>query len=70
MSVDISFGALCPPLADQLPAGTIPAETLDHLQRDADAITRLAVRGLLTDAQIHAARSKLVKKIASAASGR
>lgn len=66
MSIDIAFGALCPPLSEQLPAGVIPVETLDHLQRDADAITRLAVRGLLTAVQVHAARSKLVEKIAAA----
>ncbi len=58
----LSFGALAPPLIEQVPE----LAALDALkfQQDADAITRLAVRGLLTEAEVHRARQRLVTRIA------
>lgn len=63
----IQFGALAPRLAEQvgIRAYTLQKRIsiLKHQQRDADAITRLAVRGLLPDAQVHAARKRLMKNL-------
>ena len=60
----ITFGALAPPLCEQL--GVPPARVALH-QKQADAITRLLVAGLLTDGEAHRARARLVKHIALSA---
>lgn len=57
------FGALAPSLADQLKADDRQSEILAPYQKDADAITRLSVRGLLSEAEIYRARTRLVQKI-------
>jgi hypothetical protein len=54
------FGALARPLCEQLGR---PAADVEAWQQDADAITRLAVRGLLTDRERHAARCRLLRRI-------
>lgn len=54
----IAMGPLAPPLHEQL---GIDADAAGPHQRDADAISRLAVRGLLTDAETHKARKRLLK---------
>jgi hypothetical protein len=58
----IEFGALVPSLSDQL---RLPAKILRHSQRDADAITRLAVRGLLTEREAHAVRRRLTTRLST-----
>lgn len=63
--ISIELGALAPPLAEQL--GLESTERLDHLQKDADALTRLRVRGLLTERESTAASKRLVKRIVSLA---
>jgi hypothetical protein len=66
MSVTLRFGARAPSLAEQLgypkpePGSS---SLLDHLQLDADAITRLQQRGLLADPDALRARRRLVEKI-------
>lgn len=60
--VTVRLGALAPPLAAQL---GMPPEPLLHHQADLDAITRLAVRGLLPERQVVAARRKVLKAIAA-----
>ena len=62
MKLGLTFGAMVPPLREQL-AG-VKAGKVAHWQRDADAITRLAVRGLLPDAQVRKCRQKLMNQIA------
>lgn len=64
----LNFGALCHPIAKQLKdqgvrmnVGIRGSATI--WQKDADAITRLAVRQLLPDAAARSARKKLLKKI-------
>lgn len=53
----IIFGATAPKLSAQV-------QGLDaQYDLDADAITRLHVRGLLPDAEAHRARRRLVRKI-------
>lgn len=65
--ISIAFGALCKPIKSQLPDGyAIPAATCKHLQKDADAITRLSVRGLLTDSERLRARKRLMNQIQEA----
>lgn len=62
----IVFGAMAPKLKRQL-AGALPASFFDddvpHWQADADAITRLAIRRLLPEAQVVMARNRLVRSI-------
>ena len=66
MKLSMSFGALAPPLAEQLPDGAkIKRTDLIHFQKDADAITRLFVRGYLSDAGTSGARKRLMQKILS-----
>ena len=64
--LSIHLGALAPPLSEQL-AGLADPDTLAHFDRDAEAIARLAVRGLLTGAEKEAAYKRLVKAITKAA---
>lgn len=66
--LEIHFGALVPSIAEQLAKAKLDAPPKDVLQwqKDADAIVRLNVRGLLTDSATRAARQKLVKKMAEA----
>jgi len=61
--MDIIFGALAPKLGDQLKGIDVAKTEVIHWQKDADAITRLAIRLLLSDAEIHKARQRLVKSI-------
>jgi hypothetical protein len=70
MIIELRLGAFCAPLSEQLPPGLVADEPLTHLQRDADAITRLKVRGLLTDAEVAAAQRRLIEKIKTAAKTR
>jgi hypothetical protein len=56
------FGATCPPLWKQL--GRKPSDPMCSMwQERADAITRLAVCGLLTEAERHRARKRLLARI-------
>lgn len=57
----ILFGATAQKLSSQL---HISQRCVQHLQRDADAITRLLVRGYLSEAQGQRARHKIVRQIA------
>jgi hypothetical protein len=69
MKLELHFGALVPNLGQQLfDAGVIVSGTdIKHWQKDADAIVRLNLRGLLTDSAMHSARQKLMKKIVKGA---
>ena len=55
--IPIEFGALAQSISTQLGIKAVP------LDNDADAITRLHVRGLLTDSETDKARKRLMKKI-------
>ncbi len=63
----IVFGALAPKLYRQL--HTPPSPDLERLQAHADAITRLMIAGLLSDAEAHRARRRLAKRIAKTIKG-
>lgn len=66
--LEITFGAMTKPLVDQCRAQelALPAADARELQRDADAITRLGARGMLTEGQVQDARRKLMRKIRQA----
>lgn len=65
MKVTIDFGAMAPTLSKQLAkiGLSLSRDTLKIIQRDADAITRLYMRGLLSDSQTLTARRKLMKML-------
>ena len=61
----IVFGAMTDSIQKQLLAQQItrPRKIVQVLQMDADSITRLAIRGLLSDSEVRKARQRLMKKI-------
>lgn len=63
--LEVSFGALSPPLAEQVP-GLFNA---DLFQADADAITRCFIRGYIAESTAHTARKRLMREITKAARG-
>jgi hypothetical protein len=68
-TVGIHYGAMAPPLVEQLEGQGLvfkDAAKGDALQGDAGAITRLFVRGILTDSEAHKARGRLQKRIVEA----
>ena len=62
----IAFGALSDPLRVQLSAAGVkaPPRLVRRWQKDADAITRLAVRGLIAPSVTDRARGRLAEKMA------
>ena len=66
MDIEIVFGATAPKLVDQLRAENLTASrhNLLHWQRNADAITRLMISGMINDSSASAVRRKLLKAIA------
>lgn len=65
MHLQIDFGALAPKIGEQVAAAGLTADRdgVAQCQKDADALTRLAVRGLLPDSAIRNGRKRLVKHI-------
>lgn len=59
--VVLTFGALAKPIHVQL---GVPMRAVASCQRDADALTRLAVRGVLSSSEVESARRRLVRRIA------
>lgn len=64
--LSVRFGALAPSLAEQLDRKPKECELW---QKDADAITRLLVRNLLSDASGRKARQRLLSRIGQATAG-
>lgn len=60
--MEIALGALAPKLIEQL-AGQVDANILAQLDKDADAITRLYIRGYIAPSIADKARKRLVKEI-------
>lgn len=65
MEIEISLGCYSEKLSKQL-AGRIHPDNLAHFDMDADGITRLYVRGLLTERERDSARKRLIKSIQGA----
>lgn len=65
MKVQITFGAMVPLLETQLGHQGLKmlSGPLHHVQRDADALARLAARGVLSERETHNARRRLLKVI-------
>lgn len=59
----LTFGAMSAPLRAQLKIQgfDIDAAVVKHCQRDADAITRLLVRHMLSEGEAHKARRRLLR---------
>lgn len=65
-TLSITFGAMAPTLRAQLLEQQIigiPYSVLKTFQHDADALTRLSIRGLLSERTVSAARQRLIKRI-------
>jgi hypothetical protein len=58
--LEVVFGALVDPLYRQL---KLPRRLCAGVQELANAITLLKIAGMLTDAQAHTARQKLMKRL-------
>lgn len=64
MKVEISFGALVPVFREQLiRQGITFSGSLADLQADADAVSRLYVRGVLTQNESIAANGRIKKSL-------
>ena len=65
--LELAFGALVPDLDEQLKNQGITKlgrpQFITEFQNDADAITRLGLRGLLVDSEKDKARKRLLGKI-------
>ncbi len=69
--LNIRFGALCKPITVQLAEQGVnfygnrseKSTSARHFQRDADAITRLSLRGFMSAAAARNARKKLLGRI-------
>lgn len=59
-TIGVRFGALAPPIYEQLDTDE---ELMAHYQMDADAVVRLAVRGMLSEAETHRARKRILKRV-------
>lgn len=70
--IGLQFGALAPPLDEQLVEQGIAAgvRNLRQLQQDADAVSRLAVRQILTEAEADKARQRIIKRVGKLLSGK
>lgn len=60
----ITFGALAPKLSQQLAQFDLGRDDVRHWQKDADAIVRLAIRGLIPDNVKARAYQRLTDRIA------
>jgi len=65
VKLKLEFGAMAPLLETQLghQGLRITAGPLRHLQKDADALARLSVRGVLSEKETTYARGRLMKTI-------
>lgn len=65
MRLEISVGAFAPDLAEQLAKQELELEahSLEHFERDRQAIGRLGIRGLLSDGERERAALRLMKKM-------
>lgn len=60
--MNLEFGALCPPISKQL-GGKVSLKVGEVLDKNAQAIDRLRIHGLLTEGEVHKARWRLIRTI-------
>lgn len=65
MNIKLVFGAMADPVADQLDAQGLWLNVADEdrMQHYADAIVRLSLAGIITQAEMDRARKRLAKEI-------
>jgi hypothetical protein len=67
MNVRINFGALSPPIGEQLQDQGLKLDMdplqRQYLQRDADEVSRLRIRGVLTESGADKARKRIMQVI-------
>lgn len=69
-AVEIHFGALSPPLSEQIASQGLPVPAaLPQLQKLMDATVALHIHDCLTDSGARAVRKKLMRKIVAAIEG-
>lgn len=61
--ITIRMGALSPKISEQLAGCGLDEQKLEMIDKDADAIARLVIRGYITPSQAEKARGKLMKTI-------
>ncbi len=66
MKRELILGWMGNPFKIQLKGLRLKAEVIEHFQKDNDAISRLGIRGLITEHQRDAAYDKLAKNIKKA----
>lgn len=64
--ITYTIGTFADPLAKQLKGSGIASNEIQTLQADADAMTRLCVRGYVTDAQKRSMHAKFHKNMKTA----
>jgi len=64
--IGVRFGVFAQSLREQLKGYRIPGKAITILQADADAISRLRVRSIITESQADKAHEKLMKMIVAA----
>ena len=64
--MEIELGALARPISEQIKNAGFELSGADAFDRDADAITRLYIRGVLTEGEAHKARTRLMKELGKA----
>jgi hypothetical protein len=60
--MELQFGAMCPPLSTQL-GNRVPVNVGVVLDKNAQAIDRLRIHGLLCAGEVHKARTRLIRTI-------
>jgi len=65
-TISLHFGALVPQLKEQLEGYGVDSTDIEHFQKDADAIVRLAIRGLIPDSTKITANRRLMRNIVKA----
>ncbi len=59
----LHFGALSPPLKEQLKKHKTDPSEVAQFQKDHDAIVRLAIRSVIAQSEKHRAQGRLFKRI-------
>jgi hypothetical protein len=59
----IEFGALAKPLKEQLKNTCVPVKVLTTLDDVSKSLTKLYIKGFLTDGEVKRARKRIIKKI-------
>lgn len=70
MISEIRFGAMSPPLTEQLQGTEYDAKEIGHCQRLADAVSDLWIASMATDTEVKQIRKRIGKRIFAALKAR